>query len=73
MKKLIRENDKFGHKIGLNFDKNSEYQTKIGGIATLLLQVVSIGYTITKLIGMKDYSYNTIGYTTQTRDYDRVI
>jgi hypothetical protein len=67
-RKLIKSNDNYGHKIGLNFNKNGqEFKTVVGGFITLVVKIFIIGYTIFKSFGMFTHKYNTYSSQEKTR------
>ena len=45
MKRIIKEQDIFGHQIAFNFDKQgSSHKTSIGGIVSILIKVLMLIY-----------------------------
>jgi hypothetical protein len=62
MRKLIKDNDQYGHKIGLNFNNNGqEFKTFLGGSVTTIVNSLLFAYTMFKAVGMINHNYNTYG------------
>jgi hypothetical protein len=60
MRKLLKSNDQYGHKIGLNFNKNGqEFKTTLGGLMTTVVNILIFGYAIFKSYGMLTHYYNS--------------
>ena len=54
MKKKVKQCDKFGHKVELNFNKNgNEHKTILGGIVSVIIMIFTftfVTYEIQKLV-----------------------
>ena len=62
MRNFIKSNDQYGHKIGLNFNKNGqEYKTFFGGFVTTLINSLVLSYTMYRAYNMFNHRYNDLG------------
>lgn len=48
---VIRKMDIFGQPINLNLDLRSKYQSVIGGMVSLIIVVLLLGYSVNEIIG----------------------
>ena len=50
LKKVIRNQDSFGHPISFNFNKNGDsYTTVIGGFISLLIKIALTAYLVVRI------------------------
>ena len=48
--KFLRSQDIYGHKIGVHYDGESEFKTRLGGLATIATYVLVIIYTFNLVV-----------------------
>jgi hypothetical protein len=61
MRNLIKSNDQYGHKIGLNFNNNGqEFKTFLGGCVTIFVNSILIAYAVYRTSGMLNHTYDVI-------------
>jgi hypothetical protein len=69
MKNYIKANDQYGHRIGLNFNKNGqEYKSFLGGFVTTVINSAIFAFTLYKTYHMVNHHYNDVGSREIIRD-----
>jgi hypothetical protein len=69
MRNYIKQKDQYGHRIGLNFNKNGqEYKTFLGGFVTTAINMMILSYTVYRAFNMFNHQYNEIGSREIIRD-----
>ena len=58
--KVIKKIDKFGHPIGLNFNKGDVHTTKCGSIVTILIYMLMCSLIVKKIIVLATYDGDNI-------------
>lgn len=66
----IRSQDKYGVPIGVNYQGDDTFKTKIGGVVTLLTYCVVLAYTLTKITQLIQRTNPNVATTTEFVNYE---
>ena len=71
VKKFIKNRDMFGHPVVLNFNRQGNtYFTSIGGILSIIMNIVLLEYCLIKLGRMIERSGDAVVAVTELTDFE---
>ena len=71
LRKRFKNNDMFGHSVVLNFNRQGEtYKTSFGGLISIAIKIVLIGYVTLRFLKMVGLQDNQYGMNAMPSDFD---